>query len=137
MEPIVVDSSVIVASLLEADVFHRQGQEYVEMLAQGDFIFHLPMLVAVEVMSAISRRATKNRLALLERWKQIMVDWESSGKIFLYSLDSDRMDKAVNIARSHRLRGADSVIAALAEELGMPLKTYDTEILARFPQASV
>ena len=137
MEPIVVDSSVIVASFLEADEFHRQGQEYVEMLAQGDFIFHLPMLVAVEVMSAISRRATKNRLALLARWKQITVDWESSGKIFLYPLDSDRMNRAINIAQSHRLRGADSVIAALAEELGMPLKTFDNEILARFQPASV
>jgi len=88
-------------------------------------------------MSAISRRATKNRLALLERWKQIMVDWERSSKINLYPLDRGRMDKAVNIARSYRLRGSDSVIAALAEELGMPLKTFDGEILERFPQASV
>jgi len=137
MEPIVVDSNIIVASFLEAEAFHEQGLEYVNKLERGDFIFHVPMLVVVEVMSAISRRATKNRLALMITWNQNTVDWESSGQINLYPLDRDRMDQAINIAQSHRLRGADSVVAALAEELGMPLKTFDGEILARFPRASV
>jgi predicted nucleic acid-binding protein len=47
------------------------------------------------------------------------------------------MESAINITEQHRLRGADSVIAALADELNIPLKTLDREILARYLQASV
>ena len=47
------------------------------------------------------------------------------------------MDIAAGIAERHRLKGSDAVIAALAEELDVSLKTFDTEILARFLKASV
>ena len=47
------------------------------------------------------------------------------------------MDNAMYVAERHLLRGADSVIAALAEELAMPLKAFDLEILARFSRDSV
>ncbi len=47
------------------------------------------------------------------------------------------MDNAMYVAERHLLRGADSVIVALAEELDMPLKTFDVEILGRFLGASV
>ena len=49
------------------------------------------------------------------------------------------MDRAVSTAEQNRLTGADAVVAALAEELGMTgmkLKTFDREILARFLPAS-
>ena len=137
MEHIVVDSNVIVASFLEQEHSHRRGREYINTLESGDYLLHLPMLVVVEVMAAIGRRAQRNRPALLARaWKSIN-DWERDRKIVLYPLDKDRMDKAVNTAERHRLRGSDAVIAALAEELDAPLKTFDTELLARFLRASV
>ena len=53
-----------------------------------------------------------------------------------YSLHRERMERAGTIAESHRLRGADAVVAALAEELSMTLKTFDREILDRFLLAS-
>ena len=132
-----MDSNIIVASFLESEDFHQRGQEYISGLESGDYLFHLPMLVVVEVTSAISRRAQRNRQALLATWKQNIIDWERDGKIALYELDRGRMDKAVNTAERHRLRGSDSVIAALAEELDMPLKTFDTEVLGRLLRASV
>ena len=137
MERIVVDSNIIVASFLEWQDFHQRSREYINALERGDYLFHLPMLVVVEVMSAISRQAQTNRLPLLARARKSLSDWERDGKIILYELDRDRTNNAVNIAEQSRLRGADAVIAALAEELDIPLKTFDAEVLARFLGASV
>ena len=105
-------------------------------LENGEHIFHLPMLVVIEVASAIGRRALKNRAALLAVWRKNIVDWERDRKLFLYPLNRERMRRAVISAEQHRLRGGDSVVAALAEELDMPLKTFDTEIQDRFERAS-
>ena len=96
------------------------------------------MLVPVEVVGAISRKdPLPNRLAILSRWEQTMSNWEQAGQLFLYPLDRSRMNNPNAIAQQNRLRGADSIIAALAQELSLPLKTFDQEILARYLQASV
>jgi predicted nucleic acid-binding protein len=137
MEHIVVDTNVIVASCLESEDFHQAGQNYITGLEGEDYVFHLPMLVVVEVMATINRRAQRNRLALLVTWKQNFADWERDGKLVLYPLDRGRMDSAANIAIRDRLKGPDSVIAALAEELGMTLRTFDTELQSRFQRAPV
>jgi predicted nucleic acid-binding protein len=137
MEQLVVDSNIIVSSFLESEDFHERAQEYINGLENGAYTFHLPMVVPVEVMSAISRRARQNRLALVATWKQNLIDWERDGIIILYPLDRKRMENAVTTAEQHLLRGADSVVAALAEELDMPVKTFDKDILARFLKASV
>jgi predicted nucleic acid-binding protein len=137
MEHIVVDSSIIVAFFLQSDHWHQEGQEYITGLENGDYLFHLPMLVVVEVMSAISRRVQRGRVALLTRAEKSLGDWERDGRIFLYGLDRSRMNDAVNVAQRHRLRGSDAVIASLAEELSIPLRTFDGEINTRFHRASV
>ena len=62
--------------------------------------------------------------------------WAEEGLVRWYDLDSSRMDKAVQIAILHRFKGGDSVYAALADELGYSLITYDGEILERFPGAA-
>ena len=136
MEDIVVDSNILIASFLDFDSLRQQSQPYITGLENESYIFHLPMLVVVEIISALSRRPTSNRLALLARTNQSLRAWEESGRISLYPLDRERLELAVTVAQRDRLRGADSVIAALAEELRMPLKTFDKELLDRFPTAS-
>ena len=137
MEHIVLDSSILVASFVESDKFHQRSLNFTNGLESGDYIFHLPMLVLVEVIAAINHRLPRNHISIVARAKKSISDWERDGKVFLYALDRNRMDKAVNTAERHRLRGSDAVIAALAEELDIPLKTFDTEVLARFLRASV
>ena len=137
MESLVVDSSIIAASFLESDSFHEIGRNYINLLERGDYIFHLPMLVVVEVVSAISRRVVKNRQALLIRALKSLKDWEDGGKIVLYPLDRDRMYNGVAVALLHRLRGSDALIGSLAAELHLPLRTTDQEMLDRLERASV
>ena len=136
MEHIVVDSNILVASFIESDSLQIESQTYLTGLEDGSYTFHLPMLVIAEIIASISRQVTANRLALLARADQSLKAWEQSGRILLYPLDRDRLELSVRVAQRDRLKGADSVVAALAEELEMPLKTFDREILARFPTAS-
>lgn len=136
MEQVVVDSSVLVASFLPHDHFHQKSLSHIEGLEAGDYVFHLPMLVWVEVIASVNRRAQKNRVALLSRAKQSLDAWETAGKMVLYPLDRDRMEEAGTTAERLRLRGADAVVAALAEELDLPLRAFDQEILERVPKAS-
>jgi len=137
MDHLVVDTNVLVAFFLESDEFHVQAQSYISGLESGDFTFHLSMLVVVEVISTIGRRAQRDKLARIARASQSLTDWEQDGKLVLYPLDRNRMHNAMYVAERHFLRGADSVIAALADELDMPLRTFDKNILAAFQPASV
>lgn len=133
MEHFVADTNILVASFNGSDSLHSKSQPYIEGLESGSYIFHLPMLVIAELMSRIP---TANRLALLARTNQSLREWERSGKISLYPLDQGRLELSLTISQRDRLKGADSVVAALSEELGMPLKTFDEEIISRFSQAS-
>ena len=106
-----------------------------DSLDRGDFVFHLPMLVIVEVHSAIRRRL-RNWQEVISNWQQNLARWERDGKVILYPMNRERMENAVIVARGRQLRGADSVVAALAEELNMPLRVFDNELLRRVPGAS-
>lgn len=136
MEHFVVDTNILVASFNGSDSLHSKSQPYIEGLKSGSYIFHLPMLVIAELIGTMSRIPTANRLALLARTNQSLREWERSGKISLYPLDQGRLELSLTISQRDRLKGADSVVAALSEELGMPLKTFDEEIISRFSQAS-
>lgn len=137
MEQLVVDANVLIAYLVRSEEFHQRAQDYIDGLENGEYTFHLPMLVMVEVMATLNRRSQRNRSAILVAWQQTVDDWENSGKVILYPLDRNRMELARSGTKQHRLRGADSIIASLAQELSLPLKTFDQEILARYLQASV
>ena len=75
-------------------------------------------------------------MTLASTWKQNLADWERGGSLIMYPLDRDRMDKAADIALRYRLRGLDCVFAELASELDVPFKTFDKDVLERFPTAS-
>ena len=136
MAGLITDSNVLVASFLSQDQFHDAGLNYVNGLENGDDIFHIPMLVPVEVVAATWRRSQKLGLALVARVMRSFDDWEADGRIVLYPLDRARMATAIDTAVKYRLSGSDSIIVALAEELNMPLKTFDQEIRRRFTGAS-
>lgn len=136
MESLVIDSNIFVASFLVNEDKHQQAQQYINGLERGDYTFHAPMLVNVEVTSAIRRRAIRNWIMLASIWKQNVVDWERDGSLILYPLDRDRMDGAAGVALQYGFSGQDSVFAQLALELDVPIKTFDKELLDRFPTAS-
>lgn len=136
MVSIVIDSSVIAASFLVDEENHQQALKYINGLEGGDYTFHLPMLAIIEVTSAIRRRDIRNWIALVSTWKKSVADWEQGGLLTIYPLNRDRMNKAADIAAQYGFRAQDCIFAELALELDIPIKTFDRELLARFPTAS-
>lgn len=135
-QSIVVDSNVFVASWLNWYDQHSRGRSYLDDLDNGVYTAHVPMLVLVEVIASINREARRNRTSVVSTVVETFIDWERDGKIILYPLDRRRLDLSIAVAKRDRLRGADSVIAALSEELNIPLRTFDNEIIERFALAS-
>ena len=133
-QPLVVDSSVIAAFFIAEDAHHTEARAYIDGLERGDYVFHLPMLVVVEVSAAIRRRSRDWRRSY-RIWRTMLAQWEREGKVTLYPLNRGRMEGAALSALGRRLSGADSVISALAEELKMPLRTFDRELRERGPGA--
>ena len=77
-------------------------------------------------------------MALISQVKGTFQQWEQMGVITWYELTQQRTELAIslNSGLSPHLRGADNVIAALAEELQIPVKTFETEILERYPNST-
>lgn len=135
MEDVVADSSLLVAYFLESDAFHQPAMEFMAELDSGGHKLHLPMLVMVETISAIRRRLGQSSQTTINDAFATVYQWERQEKVVFYPLNRERMEAALRLADGNALRGADSIIAALAEELGIALKTYDNEILRRFQRA--
>lgn len=53
----------------------------------------------------------------------------------LISLDLARVLQAARLAATYRMRGADAVYVAVAQEIGTTLITWDAEMLSRGAQA--
>ena len=140
MVDMVVDSNVWVAAFVQSDSHYQSASQFVEELRQGQHHCHVPYLVLAEICAAILRRVLQPRLAmgLVVQVRKRFRQWESTGIITWYELTWPRTVGAItlNLALSPHLRGADSIIAGLAEELGIPVKTYDEEMLQRYTKAS-
>jgi predicted nucleic acid-binding protein len=132
VEQLVVDASVLVASFLVDEPNHWDALSYVSGLTNGDCHFHLPQLAVVETLAAINRRVPVHQEAYVWAVRTSFEEWLAQEKLTLYDLNTARAGHAVAIALRDRLRGSDAVYAALADELGFPLKSYDTEHLRRF-----
>lgn len=134
-EDLVADSSLLAAYFLESDSFHQSAQEFIAQFDNGHYRLHVPMLVLVETIAAIRRRLGPNWQAKVNEALAAVYEWERQGRLILYPLDRRAMEGALRISQRFGFKGADSVIAALAEDLGYSLKTFDNEILNRFWRA--
>lgn len=130
MKEIAVDSNVFVSALLKGQEHYDEAVKFIEGLRLGEYLFHISMLVPVEVCGAILRRTGSLARAYLA--KREMQGLTEQGYVKLYPLDKERMTKAEKIALRDRLKGHDAVIAEVAEELELALVTFDNEILKRF-----
>lgn len=130
MKEVAIDSNVFIAAWLKQDQYHSDAMKFMENLRAGEYLFHISMLVPVEVCSAILRR-TKSIITAYLAIREIE-NWVGDGFIWLYPLDGERMTKAQEIALRDELKGSDAIIAAIAEELELELITFDKEILKRY-----
>ena len=123
---ITLDSSVIVAALVEKDKKHKKCKVIIEKVKNGEYIAIEPYIVLVEIVAAIKRRTGSSLLA--ERVKNDICDINS---IVFLELVSSRANEAADIAKDIGVRGMDAIIIQIAREFNIPLVSLDIEMLER------
>ncbi|MBI4310839.1 MAG: PIN domain-containing protein [Chloroflexi bacterium] len=140
MAEFVVDASVWVAYWLRRPLQYPIALQFVQELRLGEHSCHLPNLALVEVCASVLREIPRpsQSLALYTQVRQTFAEWENARLVQFYELTRPHATNAIelNAPMPRHLRGADSVYAALFQELGMPLKTFDTEIQQRYANAT-
>lgn len=127
----VVDASVWVSSYVPRDAFHSQSQAWIREHVERDVGFACPSIVMPEVAGAVARN-----LGSFGSGRTAATEVTSLSVVSVYPLDSHLAQLSATIAADIRLRGADSTYVALAANLGIPLVTWDQELLERASKLS-
>jgi len=122
----VVDASVWVSRLVSADVHHPLSQTWLESFVSSGGQCVAPVLLLAEVAGAISRRTTEARLG--QAALQMLLRLPA---LRVVSVERRLGMSAAQLAADLGLRGADAVYVALAQQLKVPLVTWDQEQLDR------
>lgn len=123
-----IDASVHISALNPVEADSTTSQAFLALVRQQRLSLFCPTLLLVEVAAAVARalddadRAVALAAALRDLPDQTLVP-----------LDEALADRAVALAATARLRGADAVYAAVAQEYGTTLITLDRQQLERLP----
>ncbi len=123
----VIDASVFVSAAQALDVHYANSVLFFSRLERAsDANVFCPTLLLAEYSASIARRTNDASLAeslvdLLDRLQGLKLE----------SLTESRARRAARLAANHRLRGADAVYVALAEETGATLIAWDIEMIQR------
>lgn len=120
-----IDTSVWVNATEPGEPDHATSRAFLRSSAARAVPVVVPTLVLVEVSAAVARvrgeRHSARITSLVARWKATT----------FHDLDGVLANTAAVLARAHRLRGADAVYAAVAQQFGTTLISRDREHLTR------
>ncbi len=123
-----LDASVHVSALNPAEAESANSQMFLAQVQRQSLALFCPTLLLVEVAAAIARALndTQRAVALAAALR----GWSNQE---LVPLDGTLADRAANLAAMARLRGADAVYAAVAQQYNTTLVTLDQQQLERLP----
>lgn len=121
----IVDASVWVSYYNALDVNHTASLAWVPQQLANQTSLIGPTLVLPEVGGAIGRRVNQVEA------QNVVNNLKSWPLLILIGLDEPLALIAANLAIDLRLRGADAVYVAVAQQLNLPLVTWDREIINR------
>ena len=122
----VVDASVWVSLFVPQDVHHGASRRWLHQYTTDGGVLVEPALLLVEVAGAIARRTGQPALG-----RRALAQILAFPTVRLLSLDQQLGQAATQMAADYRLRGADAVYVALADQLAIPLVTWDVEQITR------
>lgn len=107
-----VDASVFVAASRADEVHYLASRHFLQQARAQRCNLYCPTLVLPECAAAIARPTADANLA-----GELVSLVETFPRLQLVPLDLPLARRAVQVARDHRLRGADSVYVSVAEML--------------------
>ena len=125
-----IDASVFVSAALPSEVQFSNIGAFLNKIRLWPRVLHRPTLLVPETAASLARCANNAGVG------QNSVRWVTSFPgMNLISLDLARVLQAARLAATYRMRGADAVYVAVAQEIGTTLITWDAEMLSRGAQA--
>jgi predicted nucleic acid-binding protein len=125
----VVDASVFVSRLLTHDAHHTPTTVWFEGRIAAGALLIVPAIMPAEVAGAIGRRidgrVARRAVESLLRLPALRV----------VAIDRRLGERAAGLAAALGLRGADATYAAIAQQLAIPLVTWDGEQRVRAARA--
>lgn len=121
-----VDASVFVAASRSDEVHYPASRQFLQQIRSQRCNLFCPTLFLPECAAAIARPTADARLA-----EELVSLVETFPRLQLIPFDLPLAHRAVQIARDHRLRGADSVYVSVAETFNSRLIAWDAEMLER------
>lgn len=123
-----LDASVHVSALNPAEAESANSQMFLAQVQRQNLPLFCPTLLLVEVAAAIARALNDAPRAVA--LAAALRGWSNQK---LVPLDDALADRAANLAAIARLRGADAVYAAVAQQYNTTLVTLDQQQLQRLP----
>ena len=123
---IVVDACVWVSLFLQEDSHYAEADRWFRQVEEQRITLCSPTIMLAETAGALSRRTGSIDLAL--RTVQTM---NRLSTVQIVPIDDLLGLQAARLAAQLQLRGADACYVAVAQELDLPLVTWDEELLSR------
>lgn len=122
MSFVVVDASIWVSRLVPQDEHHERCQKWLAAQRAAGVTLVSPSLLLLEVAGAISRCTGDAALA-----DRVVKNLQTLPGLRLIEMNQTLIQAAAQLAASCGMRGADSVYAAVAHQLNIPLATLDAD----------
>jgi len=127
MKKLTIDSSVIIASLLENEPRHGEAMRIWDAVIVGGDVAIMPYSVFVEVVAAIRRRTGSEELANEVNEELLKIE-----NVSFVILDQRAAEDAADIAIQKGVRGMDALVMQTAKEYETELVTFDDEMMKKF-----
>ncbi len=123
-----IDASVYINALNSTEPGSVESQAFLEQVHRQSIPVFSPTLLLVELAAAIARvfHDPQRGITYAQAVRQL------PGQVWL-PLDDGLAEIALTLGARHRLRGADAVYTAVAQQTGAILVTRDQEQLTRLP----
>ena len=123
-----VDASVYINALPPTEEGSSESRAFLEHVHRQAITVFSPTLLLVELAAVVARVFNDTRRGIA----YARVVHQLPGQVWL-PLDARLTDVALTLAAQHRLRGADAVYTAVAQQTGAILVTLDHQQLTRHP----
>src|SRR5215210_7355863 len=123
-----IDASVFISAARMEEADHLVSVDFLGQLQRQQPMVFSPSIILAECSAAIARR-TGNPIAA----QDLVLVIKNFVGMNLVQVSVPIAERAAQIAAAQRLRGADSIYVAVAEESGATLITWDKDMLQRSP----